>query len=1415
MAEPSDIDEAADIEAGTERASPEPHTPEPRRWLEWVWRGLRALGTALFVLAALIALGVAFLHTGTGRQFIADRIAKFAPASGLTVRVARIEGSVLWSSTFYEVEFRDANGTLFLEVPEVDFNWRPLKFPFGELDIRHLVLHDGTLYSAPELDPSDPDTPLLPDLDIRLDRLVIDDLRVAEGLLGEERLIQFGAEADIRDGLVFVDADGELGGGDLFAFLIHAEPDGDRFDLDLDYRAPVGGFLAAIAGAEEELTLRIEGDGSWSSWEGVLQAVQGSQNLADLKLYNNSGTYRIAGRANPGSFLSGIPARALGSNVALAATGTLVGSVAEGSLSIRGRGVNLDARGAVDLADNRFEAVKLDAVLLDKTLFGEGLNLSGVRLSATLDGLFRGFSVSHRLSVDQLDAGGTIASEVVQQGVLTFDGTRMVVPLDMRLGRIVSGNKIIDPRLKDGRIGGTLIVTGDRLLADDLAVHFPGLMGKFALRGDLARGTYGLDGPVTAEGLVIESLGAVDARADIQLRMGAAAPWHLRADLSGRIPRVTNGTLAALAGSDIRFSGDVTLGEDLPVTFQQTRLEGSKLSLTFDGQMADGRTALAGDGRHVDYGQFTVEAEIADDGPRAALVFANPLPAAGLRDVHVALAPAEQGFTITTNGQSLLGAFDGLLALNTVPGQPARIDVERLNLQDSRATGSITLGENGFAGQLDIGGGGLDGTAIFAPRDGGQAFDISLVARNARFSGLRPLVIGQARITAEGFITEGRTTVTGDMRAGGIRFGDSYIASMAGRADIENGIGRFDASISGRRRNRFDLQLAGNIAPEQISLAARGSYAGRAIAMPRRAVLQRTNDGGWALHKTQLTLGQGIMIAEGRFGGTEPVQGRVSLSDMPLFVVDLMSSDLGFGGSVSGIVDLGSGPGGEPVGEARLMIANLTRSGLILSSRPLDLALVANLSPSQLQLRAVFAEESDTKGRLQARISNLPAEGPLFDRLYAGNLRAQLRYEGPADSLWRLTALELIDITGPVKVAADIEGSLGDPQVRGSVAGDALRLQSAATGTDIRKMTVQGRFIGSRLQLTGFSGTARGGGQVSGSGFIDLAGMTGSRGPKIDLRIATRKAQILDLRNMGATVSGPVRIVSNGVGGTIAGRLRVSKARWRLGREEEVQPLPNIPTREINLPPDRAALVAEGAPWRYLIDVTAAGGVEVDGMGLDSEWRGDIILRGTTEDPRVGGEVRSVARQSHYSFAGVRFEITRGVIDFDVDVPIDPRLNLLAETDVDSLSVSVAITGSSSAPEIAFSSIPSLPEEDVLARLLFGDAVTELSATDAVQLGAAVASLRGGGGMGPINRLRTAIGLDRLRLLPADAAFGRGASIALGKSFGRRAYVEIITDGAGYNASEVEFRVTNWLSLLGSVNTLGRQSATLEVSRDY
>jgi translocation and assembly module TamB len=231
------------------------------------------------------------------------------------------------------------------------------------------------------------------------------------------------------------------------------------------------------------------------------------------------------------------------------------------------------------------------------------------------------------------------------------------------------------------------------------------------------------------------------------------------------------------------------------------------------------------------------------------------------------------------------------------------------------------------------------------------------------------------------------------------------------------------------------------------------------------------------------------------------------------------------------------------------------------------------------------------------------------------------------------------------------------------------------------------------------------------------------------------------------------------------------------------------------------------------IKAEAPGRLMVSGLGLDSEWRANLLVQGSIFSPAISGTADMV--RGGYEFAGRRFDVQRGIIRFRGESPPDPILDIVAQGDTQGLTATIRVAGTGQRPDISFASVPALPQEELLSRLLFGTSITSLSAPEAVQLAAAVASMRGGAGLNPINALRKAVGLDRLRILPGNVATGQRTSVAAGKYLTRRTFVEVITDGQGYSATRAEFQVTRWLSILSTISTLGNQSASVRVSRDY
>ncbi|MDP3676113.1 MAG: translocation/assembly module TamB domain-containing protein [Novosphingobium sp.] len=1391
----------------TGEAAPPPG-PARRDWRRYViTRGAALLAAGVIALFAAILL----LDSQIGHRFVIDRIAELSPRSGLKIEVGRIEGSIFDEAKLRNIVLRDPEG-VFMTVPEAELQWRPFSWLRSGLDIRKLVLHRGELSRFPKLRPGDPDAPLLPQFDIRVDRFELDKLMLGEKVIGQRRRIDLVSKADIRKGRVLLTVNSQLGGSDRLIGRIDAEPDRDRFELDADYAAPRGGVLSGLTGAQSEIRAKVFGKGKWSAWNGGLYVTQNAKPFAAFRLTNRAGRYGVLGQAYPEGLLTGAAKAAIGPALSLKFEGTFQDSVLSGNIWSAAATGKANAGGKIDFAANRFVGLVTKVALDRPDLIFASPRLDGVRLAGTLDGPFRDLTFAHELQVDSLVAGTTRAQGLRTAGVARYDGKRFVLPLDLTAAKVVTGNAQLDPRFAGASAKGELVLAGTQLTSDNLAINLRGLMARLALRGDTAKASYALAGPVTARGFALPNLGLVDADAKILASIGAGAPWKLAVNANGRMTRIDNPTLASVAGTNIRFSGGVNLAQNAPILFRDARLTASKVNLRVSGQrLADGRTTFAGGGRHIDYGPFTVKADVGADGPRAVLVFASPWPAAGLKDVRVALAPIKDGFRIETAGGSTLGPFDGTLGLFSSPGGPTWVAIERFKVWQTDVTGQLLLGKAGISGNLALNGGGLDGTVRIDPQGNGQRIAALVTANNARFGGPTPLSIANGRLEATGFIAKGRTTIDATVSGEGIASGRLFIGRLAANAKLVNGAGSVVASIAGSRGSRFALTGTGQISPNRVVVLASGEYAGRRITMPRRAVLTRDPRGGWQLAPTQIGFGNGIVIASGHvLGGRTDL--ALKMAQMPLSVGDIFVRDLGLGGSASGVVNYRAAPGTVPTGDAALTIKGLTRSGLVLSSKPVDLALVGRLSSNAFETRALIREGGETRGRLQARVTGLSAGGSLIERLRSGALFAQLRYSGPADALWRLIAVEAFDLTGPVSIAADVTGRIDDPRVRGSVASDNLRVQSALSGTDLRAVKARGSFDGSRLRLSSFSGSTKGGGGVTGAGTVDLSNL-GTRGPGIDLRIAASDALLIDRDDMAARLSGPLRIVSDGVGGTIAGRVTLSSARWMLGRAANPAALPTIKTREINQRADVAPARVVASPWRYLIDARALNQVDVRGLGLDSEWSANVRLRGSTAAPVIFGQADLI--RGGYEFAGKRFELTRGRIRFFGENPPDPQLDIAAEADVDSLSARIAIGGTALKPIITFSSTPALPEEEVLSRLLFGSSIANISAVEALQLGAAVASLQGGGGLDPINKLRSAVGLDRLRIVGADPVLGRGTSIAVGKYLGRRFFVELVTDGQGYSATSLEFRVTRWLALLATISTVGDESVNVKVSRDY
>ena len=90
---------------------PPPPPVRPKR--SWFRRLLYELTTLLLGIAFLLAIGLAILDTAPGHRWIADQIGKLETASGLKIRIGRIEGSLFGQSKLRNVAILDQHGIFF------------------------------------------------------------------------------------------------------------------------------------------------------------------------------------------------------------------------------------------------------------------------------------------------------------------------------------------------------------------------------------------------------------------------------------------------------------------------------------------------------------------------------------------------------------------------------------------------------------------------------------------------------------------------------------------------------------------------------------------------------------------------------------------------------------------------------------------------------------------------------------------------------------------------------------------------------------------------------------------------------------------------------------------------------------------------------------------------------------------------------------------------------------------------------------------------------------------------------------------------------------------------------------------------------------------------------------------------------
>ena len=224
--------------------------------------------------------------------------------------------------------------------------------------------------------------------------------------------------------------------------------------------------------------------------------------------------------------------------------------------------------------------------------------------------------------------------------------------------------------------------------------------------------------------------------------------------------------------------------------------------------------------------------------------------------------------------------------------------------------------------------------------------------------------------------------------------------------------------------------------------------------------------------------------------------------------------------------------------------------------------------------------------------------------------------------------------------------------------------------------------------------------------------------------------------------------------------------------------------------------------------INAPNQVFVRGRGLDAELGGAIRLGGTTADVNASGTFELI--RGRMDILTKRLDLTEGLID--LRGALDPYLRFVARTETDELTIDIILEGLASDPNITFTSSPDLPQEEILAQLLFVRSFTSLSAFQAAQLVSAVATLSGRGSGGLTGRLRGALGLSDFDVTTSETG---ATQFSAGAYLSENIYSEFTADSDGNNEINLNLDLSSSVTVKGSASSDGDTGLGIFYEKDY
>lgn len=686
----------------------------------------------------------------------------------------------------------------------------------------------------------------------------------------------------------------------------------------------------------------------------------------------------------------------------------------------------------------------------------------------------------------------------------------------------------------------------------------------------------------------------------------------------------------------------------------------------------------------------------------------------------------------------------------------------------------------------------------------------AVVKAQAKALKIETNTIGAASIDLTATDLRGVPAIAGTVTASNVQAGSFILNQLQATAKSE-GANSTAFQVQGTMP-KGKLAVSGAVKPaadgldarlDMLSVQQQGISA--SLASP---VTIASRSSGVTIPKTVLRIGQGGQVAvDGTVG--DAIAMNVVVSQLPVSLANLFSPGLGASGTLSANAKV-SGKTADPSAEFQVTGANLNAAAL----KGMGLSALQLSANGRYAGKTVTLERASVTGGGGLTVSahgQVPLSGPGLSVAVQGSAPLALANGMLQDRGARAT--------GTLTLNANASGSISAPVVSGQAVIAGGTLSDPDTGMKLTGITSTVRFDGDRATIAQFSAATQGGGTIGASGSVSLK-------PDLtaDLTITTRNAKLTDgdlataIVSSDMTVRGP--LMSQPV---VGGRITIQRAEITIP-ERFATNAAMLGVKHLKPPPEVARTLAKANPPvkggrkggkggsgpNVVLDLTidAPARIFVRGRGIDAELGGQMSLKGPASNLAPVGAFE--LRRGSLDVIGQHIVFDRGKVTLMGD--LDPQIDFVAITNSSSISVTARVTGRASDPQIVLSSVPELPQDEVMAHFLFGRSIQDLSPLQIVQLATAVAQLAGGSS-GPdlLGSIRKSTGLDNLGVVTDSSG---NAAVQAGRYIGDNIYLGVTTGVGGQTDATVNLDVTRNLKLRGQAGTDGSK-AGIYYEREY